>query len=208
MIAIIDYDAGNVKSVEKAFRKLGEDAVITRDPQVILTADHVVLPGVGNFGDAAERLRSEHMDQVIRQAVDKKIPFLGICVGMQLLFEGSEESPGVKGLGILPGFCRKFQEKPGCKVPQIGWNSIHLMNDGKLFKDIPSGSYVYFVHSYYVESADISKVTAVCEYTSIFHASVQGDLLYATQFHPEKSGEIGLRILRNFVRIKGEGKLC
>ncbi len=204
MIAIIDYDAGNVKSVEKAFRKLGREAVITGDPQVILSADHVVLPGVGNFGDAAEKLRSLKMDDVIRNVIAARIPFLGICVGMQLLFEESEESPGIKGLGILKGRCRKFPDKPGFKVPQIGWNAVHMMNGGDIFKDIPSGTFFYFVHSYYVEAERMDQVTAVCEYSRIFHASVQSGKLYATQFHPEKSGEYGLRVLRNFVKIKRE----
>ncbi len=202
MISIIDYDAGNVRSVRQAFLKLGKEAVITRDPQVILSADHVVLPGVGNFGDAAVKLRSYGMDEVIGEVLRKEIPFLGICVGMQLLFSGSEESPDVPGLGILPGRCRRFEEKPGLKVPEIGWNAVHLMNGGDIFKDIPSGSYVYFVHSYYVEAERMEDVTAVCEYGRLFHAAVQKGKLSAVQFHPEKSGEIGLRILRNFVKLK------
>ncbi len=202
MIAILDYDAGNVKSVEKAFRKLGKEAVITRDPQVILSADHVVLPGVGNFGDAAANLRKYGLPEIIAEVIKKETPFLGICVGMQLLFESSEESPGVPGLGIFKGECRRFETKPGFKVPQIGWNSVHFMNDGAIFKDIPSGSYVYFVHSYYISAADVSQVTAVSDYSCIFHAAVEKGKVSAVQFHPEKSGETGLRILRNFVRQK------
>ena len=202
MIAIIDYDAGNVKSVEKAFLKLGREAVITRDPQVILAADHVVLPGVGYFGDAVGNLKAFGMEEVIREVIRKEVPFLGICVGMQALFEGSEESPDVPGLGILKGRCLRFKERPGYKVPQIGWNAIHVMNEGDLFKDIPSGSFVYFVHSYYVLAENLNSVKAVSEYTNIFHASVQKGKLCATQFHPEKSGEIGMRILRNFVKMK------
>ena len=200
MIAIIDYDAGNVKSVEKAFLKLGRKAEITRDPQVILSADHVVLPGVGNFGDAMGNLKKYGMDGLIREVTGKGIPFLGICVGMQLLFEGSEESPGVAGLGLLRGQCRRFSEKPGCKIPQIGWNAIHLMNNGDLFDGIPGGSYVYFVHSYYCDAENVNTVRAIAEYSNVFHAAVQKGKIYATQFHPEKSGDIGLRILKNFVR--------
>ncbi len=201
MIAIIDYDAGNVRSVEKAFQKLSKQAVITRDPQVILSADHVVLPGVGNFGDAMGNLIRFGMDEVIRDVVKKETPFLGICVGMQLLFEGSEESPGVPGLGLLRGTCRRFGTKSGYKIPQIGWNSIHLMNDGDLFKGIASGSFVYFVHSYYCDAENVHTVRAVSEYTNVFHASVQKGRICATQFHPEKSGDTGLQILKNFIRL-------
>ena len=204
MIAIIDYDAGNVKSVENACRKLGKDTLITRDPAKILTSDKVILPGVGNFGDAVGNLRKFGLESVIRSLVDAKKPLLGICVGMQALFEKSEESPGVPGLGILKGECRRFAEKDGMKVPQIGWNSIHLLNDGRIFKDIPGGSFVYFVHSYYVDAADKGIVSAVSEYSSLFDASVEKDNVFACQFHPEKSGETGLRILRNFLDLKME----
>lgn len=202
MIAIIDYDAGNVKSVEKAFLKLGKKTAVTRDPQVILSADHVVLPGVGNFGDAAGNLRRYGMEEVIREVIEKQIPFLGICVGMQLLYDGSEESPGVKGLGIIHGECRRFRGGDGFKVPQIGWNTIHMMNGGDLLKEIPSGSYVYFVHSYYCEAENKNCVKAVTQYQNFFDASVQKGKVYATQFHPEKSGNIGLMILRNFVAVR------
>ena len=202
MVAIIDYDAGNVRSVEKAFLSFGREAVITRDPQVILSADHVVLPGVGNFGDAVGKLRSHEMEPVIREVIAKETPFLGICVGMQALFEGSEESPDVPGLGILRGRCRRFDQDAGLKIPQIGWNAIHPLNDGDLFKDIPGGSFVYFVHSYYVEAANVNCVKAVSEYGRIFHASVQKGKICATQFHPEKSGGVGLQILRNFIKME------
>ncbi|MDO4620210.1 MAG: imidazole glycerol phosphate synthase subunit HisH [Lachnospiraceae bacterium] len=202
MIAIIDYDAGNIKSVEKAFQKLGKEALITRDPQVILSADHVVLPGVGNFGDAAANLRKYGMDEVIREVVKKEIPFLGICVGMQLLYEGSEESPGVPGLGLIKGQVRRFSERDGFKVPEIGWNSIFMMNDGELFEGIGNGAYVYFVHSYYCKTEEPECIRAVCEYEKIFDASIQKGKIFATQFHPEKSGEIGLQILKNFVRTR------
>ncbi|MDO5702685.1 MAG: imidazole glycerol phosphate synthase subunit HisH [Lachnospiraceae bacterium] len=201
MIAIVDYDAGNVRSVEKAFAKLGRKTVISRDPSEILKADHVVLPGVGNFGDAMTNLKKYGMDSVIMEVAERGIPFLGICVGMQMLFAGSEESPDVPGLGILKGYCRRFKDRPGFKIPQIGWNSIHLMNGGDLFDGIPGGSFVYFVHSYYCEAEDLSVVKAVSEYTGVFHAAVQKGKICATQFHPEKSGDTGLQILKNFCRM-------
>ena len=198
MISIFDYDAGNVRSVEKAFIKLGKQVTVTRDPQVILSADHVVLPGVGNFGDAMTNLKKYGLDDTIREVVKREIPFLGICVGMQLLFEGSEESPDVPGLGLLRGKCRRFPEKEGFKIPQIGWNSVHLMNGGDLFDGIPGGTYFYFVHSYYCDANNVNTVRAVSEYTNVFHASIQKGKICATQFHPEKSGDMGLRILKNF----------
>ncbi len=204
MIVIIDYDAGNVKSVERAFLKLKQPVVITRDPEKILAADHVVLPGVGNFGDAMNHLKEYGLEDVIRQVIANKTPFLGICVGMQVLFESSEESPEVPGLGILKGTVKRFDEKPGFKVPQIGWNSIFMMNGGDLFANIPNGSYVYFVHSYYVEAKNMNQVKAVTEYANMVHASIQRGNLFATQFHPEKSGDVGLTILKNFIRQKKE----
>ena len=179
MVAIIDYDAGNVKSVEKAFRKIGQEACLTRDPDTILSADHVVLPGVGNFGDAMNNLKKYGMDEVIREVM---------------------ESPEVPGLGILKGYVKKFPRKDGMKIPQIGWNSIFMMNGGELFRDIPNGSYVYFVHSFYCEDANINQVRAIAEYSTIYHASVQKGRLFATQFHPEKSGDLGLKILKNFIK--------
>ncbi|MDO4615324.1 MAG: imidazole glycerol phosphate synthase subunit HisH [Lachnospiraceae bacterium] len=204
MIAIIDYDAGNVKSVQHAFEKLGQRAEITSDPKTILRADRVVLPGVGNFGDAVGNLRKYEMDKVLEEVVARRMPFLGICVGMQALFEGSEESPEVPGLGIFKGQCRRFTEKAGLKIPQIGWNSIHVMNGGDLFRDIPNGAYVYFVHSYYVDSEDKTIVKAVSEYANIIDASVQKGSIFACQFHPEKSGDVGLKILQNFLNWKKE----
>jgi glutamine amidotransferase len=150
MIAIIDYDAGNIKSVEKAIISLGETAVITRDRDTILKADKVILPGVGAFGDAMEKLESYGLVEVINEVVENNIPFLGICLGLQLLFESSEETPGVKGLGILKGKIVKIPDNQGLKVPQIGWNSLKFPNQGRLFKGIKEDSYVYFVHSYYL----------------------------------------------------------
>ncbi|MBQ8945749.1 MAG: imidazole glycerol phosphate synthase subunit HisH [Lachnospiraceae bacterium] len=200
MVAIIDYDAGNVKSVEKATEYLGKDAVLTRNRLDILNADHVILPGVGAFGDAMKRLNDYDLVGVISEAVDKDIPFLGICLGLQLLFDESEESPGVEGLGLIPGRIRRIPDK-GLKVPHIGWNSLKYPNPGRLFKDVPEGSYVYFVHSYYLEAEDASVVTATTEYAALIQASVERGNLFATQFHPEKSSDTGLAILKNFLEI-------
>ena len=152
MIALIDYDAGNIKSVEKAFQSLGKEVVLTRDPEVLKRADHVVLPGVGSFGDAMENLNRYHLVPVIHEIVEKGTPFLGICLGLQILFERSEESPGVAGLGLLKGEILRIPDKEGLKIPHMGWNSIHLQNEGRLFKGIPQESYVYFVHSYYLKA--------------------------------------------------------
>ena len=204
MIAISDYDAGKGKSVEKAFISLGQEAVITRDHGQILAADRVVLPGVGNFGDAMGNLGKYEMVDVIHSVLERKTPFLGICVGMQLLFEGSEESPGTPGLGILRGSCHRFKEQPGMKVPQIGWNSLSLQNREGLFRGIADGAYVYFVHSYYVKARDEEVVAAYCDYGTMFHAAVQKENLWATQFHPEKSGDLGLAILKNFCAFSGD----
>ena len=204
MVAIIDYDAGNIKSVEKALLHLGEEVMITRDREKILNSDKVILPGVGAFGDAMEKLRSYGLDKVIYEVVEKKIPFLGICLGLQLLFEKSDETPGVKGLGILPGEVLRIPDKEGLKIPHMGWNSLHLQNNGRLFQGIPEDSYVYFVHSYYLEAADPSIVTATTEYGTLIHASVEKGNIFACQFHPEKSSRVGMKILQNFIEITQE----
>lgn len=201
MIAIIDYDAGNLKSVEKALQFLGKDAVITRDPDTIRQAEKVILPGVGAFGDAMKKLQEYQLIDLIKEAADSKKPFLGICLGLQLLFEESEESPGVAGLGILKGKIKRIPDKEGLKVPHIGWNSLKFMNDGKLFQNLPDESYVYFVHSYYLEAAEEQIVKATTEYGVCIHASVEKDNIFACQFHPEKSSETGLQILKNFAEI-------
>lgn len=206
MIAIIDYDAGNIKSVEKAFLFLGQETCVTREKDKILYADKVVLPGVGSFGGAMEKIRGYGLEDVIKETVRKGTPFLGICLGLQLLFERSDESSGVKGLGILKGEILKIPEKEGGKVPQIGWNSLKYPNRGKLFVGIPEEAYVYFVHSYYLKAQEESIVTATTEYNTLIHASVEKDNIFACQFHPEKSSETGLRILRNFIQIQREGK--
>lgn len=201
MIAIIDYDAGNLKSVEKAFEYLNEKAVITRNRKDILNADRVVLPGVGAFGDAMNNLRKFNLDRVIHEVVDSRIPFLGICLGLQLLFESSEESPGVEGLGILKGKIVKFQSNNNLKIPHMGWNSLHLQNEGKLFEGIEDGAYVYFVHSYYLVADDEEIVKATAEYGTTIHASVEKDNVFACQFHPEKSSNTGLHLLQNFAKL-------
>lgn len=201
MIAIIDYDAGNIKSVEKALQYIGEDTVISRDRDEILAADKVLLPGVGAFGDAMQKLKDYNLVNTIYDVVDKKTPFLGICLGLQLLFESSDETPGVTGLGILPGEIVRIPDKPGFKIPHIGWNSLELTNDGRLFKGIDEQSYVYFVHSYYLKAKEESIVKASTEYVTHIHASVEKDNVFACQFHPEKSGDVGLNILRNFAEI-------
>ena len=198
MIAIIDYDAGNIKSVEKAFQFLGEETVLSRDRDVILSADKVVLPGVGAFGDAMAKLKDYNLVNTIYDVVDKKTPFLGICLGLQLLFESSDESEGVPGLGILQGKISKIPDKAGFKIPHIGWNSLELINNGKLFKGIDNQSYVYFVHSYYLQAKEQEIVKATTEYVAHIHASVEKDNVFACQFHPEKSGNVGLKILDNF----------
>ena len=201
MIAIIDYDAGNIKSVEKALDFLGQDVVITGEPEKILKADKVILPGVGAFGDAMANLRRTGLDEVIRQVAGRGTPFLGICLGLQLLFERSDEAPGVEGLGILKGEILRIPEKEGLKIPHMGWNSLHLENNGRLFRGIEEGAYVYFVHSYYLKAAEESIVKASTEYSVHIHASVEKDNVFACQFHPEKSSEVGISILKNFVEL-------
>lgn len=201
MIAIIDYDAGNIKSVEKAILSLGEEVVITRNAQEILSADGVILPGVGAFGDAMGKLHSYKLVDTIQQCVKQGIPFLGICLGLQLLFESSEESPGVEGLHILDGKILRIPEEPGLKIPHIGWNDLSYPNKGRLFEGIEEHSYVYFVHSYYLQAADECIVTGTTEYGTLIHASVEKGNVFACQFHPEKSSGVGLKILENFINI-------
>ena len=206
MIAIIDYDAGNMKSVEKALQYLGEETITTRKREEILQADGVILPGVGSFKDAMEKLESYHLVEVIRECAERKIPFLGICLGLQLLFESSEESPGVEGLHLLDGKVVKIPATEDIKVPQIGWNSLTFPHKGRLFEGVEENAYVYFVHSYYLQAADSEIVTAQTEYGVKIDASVEKGNIFACQFHPEKSSEVGLQILRNFVKISREGK--
>lgn len=202
MIAIIDYDAGNIKSVEKALISLNEDAVITRDKNIIKSADHVILPGVGAFGDAMEKLEKYDLIPVIQDVCKNGTPFLGICLGLQLMFESSEESEGVKGLSLLEGKIVKIPEGEYKKIPHMGWNDLTLSGDGRLFKGIDNNPYVYFVHSYYLKAKDESIVKATTDYNVKIHASVEKDNIFACQYHPEKSSDVGLKMLKNFIEIK------
>ena len=206
MVAIIDYDAGNIKSVEKAIQFLGEEAVITRNAEEILNASHVILPGVGAFGDAMEKLRKYELIPVIQEVVKRQIPFLGICLGLQLLFESSEETLGVEGLGILKGKIKRIPKKDDLKIPHIGWNSLKYPNNGRLYQGIKEDSYVYFVHSYYLEAEEPEVVVAETESGINIHASVEKGNVFACQFHPEKSSTVGLKILENFLKISKEDR--
>ena len=203
MIAVVDYDAGNVKSVEKALDKLGAEHVLTSDPEIIRNADSCILPGVGNFGDCMDKLRSRGLDSAIREFTASGKCFLGICVGLQLLFDESEESPGVRGLGILKGKVRKFESSEEIKVPQIGWNNVTSVK-GRLFEGIDDGTFFYFVHSYYLDADDKNIVTSKTSYGIDYDSSVESGNVFATQFHPEKSSDAGLKVLTNILMIAGE----
>lgn len=203
MTAIIDYDAGNIKSVEKAVNALGYEAVVTRDRSSILNAEHVILPGVGAFGDAMKKLHSYGLVEVIREVAANHTPFLGICLGLQLMFESSEEAPGVEGLSLLKGRIVRLPDTEDLKIPHIGWNSLKYPNPGRLFAGIPEDSYVYFVHSYYLQAGEPEIVKATTEYGALVHASVEKENVFACQFHPEKSSEVGMKILENFLKIEG-----
>ena len=208
MIAIIDYDAGNIKSVEKALQFLGEEVIVTSDRDAILSADKAILPGVGSFGDAMEKIRERNLEEVIHEFVERGKPFLGICLGLQLFFESSEETPGVKGLGLLKGKITRIPneykqngETVTQNVPQIGWNNIKVNPSSKLLKGLGDNPYVYFVHSYYLQADDIEDVAATTEYGVTIHAAVERMNVMATQFHPEKSSDVGMNILRNFIAM-------
>ena len=201
MTVIIDYDAGNIKSVEKALQAVGETVEITDDAEKILAADRVILPGVGAFGDAMENLNRRNLVPVIKEVVRRGTPFLGICLGLQLLFERSEEAPGVEGLGILRGEILRIPTEEDLKIPHMGWNSLHLEHDGRLFHGIEEQAYVYFVHSYYFKAEEEEIVKASTEYGVHIHASVEKGNVFACQFHPEKSSDVGLKILKNFVEL-------
>ena len=201
MIAIIDYDAGNMKSVEKALDYLGAEYIVTRNEEELRLADKLILPGVGAFGDAMQKLNSYGLTDVIKELVGAGKPILGICLGLQLMFEESEESPGVEGLSLMPGSIVRFDDLFGLKIPQIGWNSLDFPKKSKLFEGIEAGSYVYFVHSYYLKAKDESIVAATCEYGNHVHAAVESGNVFACQFHPEKSSDVGLHILRNYIEL-------
>jgi len=201
MIAIIDYDAGNLKSVEKALVSLGEETIITRNFSEILGADKVILPGVGAFGDAMAQLKKYELDKVVHEVVAKETPLLGICLGLQLMFESSEETPGVEGLHLLDGHIHRIPDAEGIKIPHIGWNSLEFPKGSRLFKGIADSAYVYFVHSYYLKAANEEIVAATTEYSTHIHAAVEKDNIFACQFHPEKSSTVGLQILKNFASL-------
>ncbi|MBR5565757.1 MAG: imidazole glycerol phosphate synthase subunit HisH [Roseburia sp.] len=201
MIAIIDYDAGNLKSVEKALVSLGEETIITRNFTEILSADKVILPGVGAFGDAMDQLKKYELDKVVHEVASKETPLLGICLGLQLMFESSEETPGVEGLHLLDGHIHRIPDAAGIKIPHIGWNSLDFPKESKLFKGISEQAYVYFVHSYYLKAADSGIVAATTEYSTHIHAAVECGNIFACQFHPEKSSAVGLKILKNFANL-------
>ncbi len=201
MIAIIDYDAGNIRSVEKALAGLGQEVCITRSREHLLNADKVILPGVGAFGDAMRHLHEYGLSDMIHEIVDRGTPFLGICLGLQLLFERSDEAPGVDGLGILKGEILRIPDQEGLKIPHMGWNSLKLQNEGRLFRGMKENPYVYFVHSYYLKAEDEQIVKAVTDYSVRIHASVEKGNLFACQFHPEKSSDVGLQILKNFAGL-------
>lgn len=204
MIAIVDYGAGNLQSVLNALRFIGAEAAVCSDAASILAADGVILPGVGSFADAMDCMNRSGLVQAVCDAAMGPRPFLGICLGLQLLFEHSEESPGVRGLGLLKGRIVKIPDT-GLKVPHMGWNSLEIQNPSGLFKGIPQNTYAYFVHSYYLDAADKTEVSAVTHYGACIDAAVTVGNLFAAQFHPEKSGDLGIQMLRNFAALcKGD----
>ncbi len=202
MIAVIDYGAGNIQSVRKALEHLGCDVTVTSDSGEILKADGAILPGVGSFGDTMDSMNSRGISDAVTEYTKTGKPFLGICLGLQLLFPESEESPGKKGLCLADGNIRKIPDLNGqLKIPHIGWNNLDIKNRQGIFKGIKGSPYVYFVHSYYLHASDRSIVTSQTEYGTSIDASIQKGNIYATQFHPEKSGEAGLKMLKNFADI-------
>lgn len=201
MIAIIDYGAGNILSVQKALDHIGCENVVTSDANIIAAADGAVLPGVGSFGDAMEHLAASGLVAAVKEFAASGKPFLGICLGLQVLFDASEESPDASGLSLMSGKVKRFPSDMGLKIPHIGWNSIEYDRTCPLFKGLNDNPYVYFVHSYYLEAEEENVVSAVAEYGIRFHAAVWKDNVFATQFHPEKSGSVGLQILRNFAGL-------
>lgn len=202
MIAIVDYDAGNIKSVEKALQYIGANCTITRDVDAIKAADKVIVPGVGAFEDAMNKMNHYHLTQVLRKVAGNGTPIMGICLGLQLFFERSDESEhDVEGLGLLPGEIVRFPDKDGFKIPHMGWNSLTVNPSSRLLKGIPQDSYVYFVHSYYLKAKNLEDVAATTDYIVDVHAAVEHENIFATQFHPEKSGDVGLQILKNFVAL-------
>lgn len=203
MIAIIDYGAGNLSSVKKALDYLGAECEITQDRDKILSASHVILPGVGSFGDAMHSMEERGMVDVVKEAALSGKPFLGICLGLHLLFDGSDESPEAKGLGLLEGKIVTIPRDTGLKVPHIGWNSVSFKQKDGIFSGIDDNSYFYFVHSYYLKDAAEDAVAGITEYGVPIECAVQKGNLCAVQFHPEKSGSAGLKLLKNFIAMEG-----
>jgi imidazole glycerol-phosphate synthase subunit HisH len=200
-IVIVDYGMANLRSVQKGFERVGAAAEITSDPEAVAAAEKLVLPGVGAFQDAIARLRESGLDQPISEHIHKGNPFLGICLGLQLLFTRSMEDGEHAGLDILSGDVVRFPEVPGLKVPHMGWNSLRFLGACPLFRGLPADSAVYFVHSYYPIPTDKTLIAAEADYPTPFTAAVWRDNLYATQFHPEKSQAVGLKMLENFARL-------
>lgn len=198
MVAIIDYGAGNLHSVKNALDFLGAESEITGDRNKIEKASHIILPGVGAFGDAMKSMEKSGLIETVKKAADGTKPFLGICLGLQLLFESSEESPGVEGLGIFKGSVVKIPDR-GLKIPHMGWNNISLTKKSRILPD--NEPFVYFVHSYYIQPADKDVVSARTEYGEVLDIAVERGNVFATQFHPEKSGDAGMEILRRFLSL-------
>lgn len=201
MIAIIDYGAGNIQSVKNALEFIGCQCMVTSDKNTILNADGAILPGVGSFGDSMDNMNKYGVVDTIKEFINTGKPFLGICLGLQLLFPESEESKGVEGLGIFKGTITRIPNDGGLKIPHIGWNNINIINKEGIFKDIEGSPYVYFVHSYYLNAEDKNIVAAQTEYGTTIDAAISYKNVFATQFHPEKSGEVGLKMLKNFAQM-------
>lgn len=201
MIAIIDYGGGNIQSVFKALKYIGSECVMTSDKDEILKADAAILPGQGSFGDCMNSITKSGIKDIVLEFINTGKPFLGICVGLQLLFDESDESPDIKGLGVFKGKIKRIPNKHGLKIPHMGWNSVNILKKDALFKDIDKDSYFYFVHSYYLDAQDKELVSTQTEYGVKIDASVSRKNVFATQFHPEKSGEAGIKLLKNFVKL-------
>lgn len=201
-IVVVDYGMGNTFSVQSALRYLGYESDLSADPAVILSAKKIIFPGVGAFSDCVSSIKEKNLDVILNEAVvSKQIPILGICLGMQMMFDGSDEGPGA-GLGWLPGFVRKIAPEPGFRVPHVGWNDLALKNAGKMFQGIKTGAHMYFTHSFHVEPRNQSDVAASCFHGKEIVAAVEHDHIWGTQFHPEKSQETGLKIFHNFMEYE------